>query len=267
MQNQTATTTTTLVSLLQSLSVDSLQTPKGHVIVVNSDMNPIDGFKLILDNKIQSAPVFDKSTGKFTGFLDIKDLVSFCVFLHDSNVKVDTLVDIINFGLKMFKNPTEVTVTYLSRRNLLKEVTSGSNICKAIDILSQGYHRVPIKDQDGKITNIISQSSIIQYIQKNVDNKILTELDCKISELPELGVSNVLSVKKTMPAIEVFKIMDQQRRTSIAVTDENDKFLYSIDSKDINVFLNYPSIPTLQLPIQEFLVKTGSNQALIDLHS
>ncbi len=79
-----------LKELLLSNSVDSIALPKGQVIVLDSSELVVQGFQKLLDNKILSAPVHDHKEGKYIGFLDIRDLISFCVFIHDSNLQVFT---------------------------------------------------------------------------------------------------------------------------------------------------------------------------------
>jgi hypothetical protein len=67
----------------------------------------------LLDNGILSAPVYDSAAKQYTGFLDIRDLVSFVVFVHDEQKVTDsnTLKDIITHGSKLFTTPTTDGVT------------------------------------------------------------------------------------------------------------------------------------------------------------
>jgi hypothetical protein len=70
--------------------------------------------KTLVDHNILSAPVFDEKTQKYTGFLDIRDLVSFVVFVDDDQ-KSDVpqnLNELIMHGCKLFKVELDgVTVT------------------------------------------------------------------------------------------------------------------------------------------------------------
>jgi hypothetical protein len=59
----------------------------------------------LIDKNILSAPVYDEKEGKYIGFLDIRDLVSWVVFVYDEQ-KVDDdtrLGDLIKHGLGQFK--------------------------------------------------------------------------------------------------------------------------------------------------------------------
>lgn len=77
-----------LKELLLASSVDSITAPKKGVISLDSGDQVVQGFQKLLDNNILSAPVWDTKENKYIGFLDIRDLVSFCVFIHDNNLQV-----------------------------------------------------------------------------------------------------------------------------------------------------------------------------------
>jgi CBS-domain-containing membrane protein len=126
----------------------------------------------LIDHNILSAPVYNAAEKQYTGFLDIRDLVSFIRYVYDEKQVQDsnTLHDVIRNGVKMFNTPTTdgVTVTYLSRRNRFTPVKSGSSLLDAAHVLAQRAHRVPIIDEHGQVINIISQSSVISFLNKHV---------------------------------------------------------------------------------------------------
>lgn len=77
-----------LKELLLGSSVDTITAPKNGVIELEATDQVVQGFQKLLSNNILSAPVWDNKEGKYIGFLDIRDLVSFCVFIHDNNLQV-----------------------------------------------------------------------------------------------------------------------------------------------------------------------------------
>lgn len=80
-----------LKELFQTTSVDTIGLTKGQVIVLESTDLVVHGFQKLLDNRILSAPVWDSKEKKYLGFLDIRDLISFCVFIHDNNMQVSVI--------------------------------------------------------------------------------------------------------------------------------------------------------------------------------
>lgn len=241
-----------LKQLLLTTSVDSLVSPKGGVIVLESTELVVHGFQKLLDNNILSAPVWDVKEHKYIGFLDIRDLVSFCVFIHDNNLQADNLLDIVNFGAKMFKHTTDgVTLPYLARRNPIHAVKQGSSLQAVVEILIKGVRRVPVIDDNGKVVSIVSQSSLIQFV-----NKHLAELkplfEDKIEKLG-IGSSPVLTVTKETRAIDVFRMMDHHMRSGVAVVDSTGTLLGYTSGPDLKLFIQTPSVGVLQLPIMTFL--------------
>ena len=70
-------------------TVVPLPAPFTHVQVVTIDSStPVDkAFKILVDNHISAAPVFDKANNKYVGFFDIADMLDYIVELvqkHDA---------------------------------------------------------------------------------------------------------------------------------------------------------------------------------------
>jgi len=244
-----------LKQLLLSSSVDSIAPPKNGVIVLDSTEQVVQGFQKLLDNNILSAPVWDVKENKFIGFLDVRDLVSFCVFIHDNNLQGDSLLDIVNFGAKMFKHATDgVTLPYLARRNPFYAVKHDSSLHEVVEILAKGIKRVPVvDDKSGKVVNIVSQSSIIQFLNKHL-KEISPIFENTIEEIG-IGSTPVLTVSKETRAIDVFRMMDQHTRSGVAVVDTSGSLLGYTSGPDLKLFIQTPSLGVLQLPIMSFLSK------------
>jgi len=153
-----------LRELLATNTVESVILPKGRVVVLESSEPVVHGFQKLLDNNILSAPVWDVKEGKYIGFLDIRDLISFCVFIHDNNLQAENLLDIVNFGAKMFKHATDgVTLPYLARRNPFHSVRHAASLLDVVEILARGVRRVPVIDADGKVVNIVSHHPLCSF--------------------------------------------------------------------------------------------------------
>ena len=55
------------------------------IVVILSSEQPMNAFRRLIDNGIQSAPVIDEKSGKITGLLDLRDLVSLVVLMVDEH--------------------------------------------------------------------------------------------------------------------------------------------------------------------------------------
>jgi len=223
------------------------------VIVIKSTSSPYEGFKTLVDTNVLSAPVYDEKTQKYTGFLDIRDLVSFVVFVDDDQ-KSDVpqnLHELIMHGCKLFKMELEgVTVTYLSRRNSFHPVSTKGSLLEVCEELSKGLHRVPVVDEHGNVVNIISQSSIISFL--NHHHEVLGIAKHSIAEL-NLGTRPVVSVKQDTPALETFRLMDKKKISGVAVVDHAGKFVGNTSASDLKLFMKTLSLEILNKPIMEVL--------------
>jgi len=248
--------TTSFKKLLADTKSSDLTLQKGSVIIVKSTDTPLEGFKQLLEHNILSAPVYDISSQKYTGFLDMRDLVSFVVFVDDDQ-KSDfpsNLNELILRGSKLLKQPSDgVTCTYLSRRNPFHAVSPNDSLLVVCEMLAKGLHRVPVVDSTGKVVNIISQSSIITFL--NLHLSILKhETQHTITDL-NLGSKPVISVKQDTSVINTFRVMDNKKISGVAVVDAHGKFLGNTSASDLKLFIKTLNIDILNEPIMQYLKK------------
>lgn len=218
-------------------------------------MLPFSSIQALIKNKIQSAPVYDEATNSYIGFLDVRDLVSFVRFVFDEQKVVDnnTLKDIIFHGVHMFKAPTTegVTVSYLARRNKFAPLTKDATLYDAVELLSRGLHRVPILSAEGKLINIVSQSTIVSYLDKHLEK--LKDLASMTIEATGLGTKPVQSVPQTASVIDTLRLMDSKGLSGVAITADHGKLVGITTGKDLGFFIDNPSLATLSAPVFQFL--------------
>lgn len=239
--------------VLKSLKVDDLPKPvHNKAITIDSKLTPEQGFKVLVENNILAAPVYNAETKEYTGFLDIRDFVSFVVHVcGDATSKTITFEELVKEGLKKFAVKTEgITVSYLSRRHRFIPKTKDTTLYEIAEELSKGNHRVPIVAEDGSIVRIVSQSNILQVIAKHFQS-----FSEGSKSLKDLGLSRkeVLHVNQGQSAYQTFKLMDDNNRSGVAVVDGQGNFLSCTTGKDLKPFLNNPVAYAVHLPIMEFL--------------
>jgi len=242
--------------LLSKETVKAIEAPDS-IIVIESKENLHDAFQKLLDNNILSAPVHDKEKNEFIGFLDVRDLVSFVVFVYDEQKVTDNtrLRDLLQHGTGQFKMPTTdgVTVSYLARRNRFASVQQDAPLLRVSEILAKGVHRVPVVNGQGKVVNVISQSSIVKYLADNLRDAIIENKNDPTIEALKIGTKPVLSVNKKATVISTYRQMDQKKRSGMALVDETGRFVGTTTGKDLGLFLENPTLAALNLPIFEHL--------------
>jgi len=143
-----------------------------------------------------------------------------------------------------------ITVTYLCRRNPFKAVEGEATLEEVCKILATGTHRVPVVSADGKVSNIVSQSTIIQFLATHfVNDEFLKKTVAEI----HLGSSPVLSVIQTDTALKTFSKLDDSGRSGLAVVDAEGVLVGNTSGSDIKLYLKHHE--TLNQTIIEFLNK------------
>ena len=93
---------------------------------------------------------------EFVGFLDVRDLISYVIMLHDAEgVTSDTTFnDVIN--------SIDITTVDFAKRNPFTPVSSNDSLLTVAQLLARReVHRVPVVD-NGSLVNIISQLDVIR---------------------------------------------------------------------------------------------------------
>lgn len=239
-----------LASFLSSHKLSDLPQPRPHVICVPAGTAPTEAFKILVDNNILSAPVYDEYLHHYWGFLDLRDLISFAVFAEE-NAGGHTLNEIIGHGVKMFRHPeTAITTPYLARRHSFTPVPETATLADVASILASGVHRVPVL-KAGQVLDIISQSNLISYIYGHLKD-IPSLAHIHIADM-RIGTSPVLAVKHSTSVFETFKLLDSQGKTGTAVVDDHGAILTSTCGKDLKLWLMAQSAGFMKMSIFDFL--------------
>jgi len=240
------------------------------VVVIDSHMGLQMAFSLLISNQILSAPV--KDGGRFIGFLDIRDLVSFVLFAakehskHAEDVSLDLLMSDENFfkpnhkveQAKMFANPLQaITVSYLCRRHKFTAVSGQEKLINVLRLLAtRELHRIPVEDNEGNLVAIISQSNIIDFLVKKLEQNNNDSLSMKLQQSildAKIGHSPVFSAVATAPASLAFELMDNKQVFGLAVVNNEGALVGNISASDIKLFFQSPDFRILSLPLTDFL--------------
>jgi len=223
------------------------------IVEISSTLSIGDGFQVLLDNNVLSAPVYDPAAKTYVGFLDLRDLVSWAVFLFDEQENpADDELDLINAAHKLYKHATGgISLSYLARRNPFRAVKCGSNLASVAAILKTGVKRVPVLNDENRVTFIISQTSVNRFLYDNI-KELKGDTSIPLCNL-SIGREPVLAVPSNTAAIETFRLMDNKHISGVAVVDEKGCVIANTSSRDLKNFVKSPRRSTLLLPIAKFL--------------
>lgn len=244
-------------AFLQKHTVEELKLPTGHVFELESSLEPEVGFARLLKQCVLSAPIYDKATHSYLGFLDVRDLVSAVVYCRErAQTGPPQPDDPVTYALSVWeKDRTPTTLAYLCRRNPFIPVKPTSTLLEVAEILANQTHRVPVLGTDGRFVSILSQSNIIGFIRLHKE-EIKDDLKHTLSEL-HLGLKSVVTVSANDCALRAFQLIDRSGLSGIGVVDEEGKLVGNTSARDIK-YLTSTSTPAslnLNLPVMQYLAQ------------
>jgi CBS domain-containing protein len=255
------------VSPARKKKVGDLPAAQQPVVIVSSKDTLEQGFQKLSDANILSAPVWSEETHKYTGFLDMRDLVSSVVFIADqaTSATTKTLSD-------LFVNAKWVggafSVTYLSRRNPFKSVKASDSLLSVAELLANKasatkVKRVAVVDDAGVVTGIVSQTTLVAFLAKQIAEHH-AHLGRTVEQL-NLGNAPVVSVSENAPALEAFRLMDARHINGLAIVSDNGRLTGNISVRDLKLFVKHIDFDRLLQPVGEFVKQL--RQSAIDIMS
>jgi len=246
---------------LDQTKVENLLDPNFKLIFAKSTDSIIETLKLLQTKGILSVPVYDEHQQKWLGLVDVFDILTVLIFMSDLKSLVEALnkkeVDYYSFvetELKVLKDESVATILNSSQHNPWCPVSRLKPLHSLMDIFSRDVNlqRVPIVDDDGDVIGLISQSTVINFLYKNVeqfpDTAAIKVKDTAIS-------SPVISVGFDQMAIAAYKLMVSHGVTGIAIVDKEGKLASSLSVSDFKGSLESNLFHDLCLPIGLYLEK------------
>jgi len=216
------------------------------VVIVEKGAPLSQAFHILVKNNIYSAPVWNRTTGEYVGFLDLLDVITFIVNLFeieereskrrksdDPSLDFDALMQ----RLERMDSQSVEKVTDLSATNPFHVVSEDDSLETVLQVFSStGTHRIAVQDSLSafpKLAYILTQSALIRWLADhlqllgNVVNKTIKQL--------KLGLKIVISVSSEEAAIEAFKLMARHKITAVAIVSPEGQLLANLSAKDIKV--------------------------------
>jgi len=221
-------------------------------------------------------PVYDRSRGSFSCFLDMVDVVAFCV-KHCTDIPGNPHQEDEQKLLHtpLFCTKTCGEVADLSRRNPFLPVESQAPLLEVISLMvNWGVHRIPVVDAEGEMVTILSQSRVVSFLYKYIRSFSLSLLHTPAAALLPTTTNNlsslpfsekhercgccrpqrVVTVRTTDRAIDGFITMHDNCVSAVAVVDEKGRITANLSASDVKaVGYDGTFITRLFRPIPEFL--------------
>jgi len=251
--------------LLETTQAGTLlvDTPKGIVTASKADLLSY-AFEVMIHNKILSVPLYDPSKHSFTAFIDMVDIVSFCMEkMSKEELAEGNLTSLMESAIQ-FKNVDCGQIADISKRNPYAPVESSAPLLSVIQLMSNwSVHRVPIVDAEGELITIITQSHIMRFLYQHM--YMFGDLAGKTLESLHMIHNGVVSVPLKRRAMDAFKVMHDQKVSAVAIVDHAGKLVGNISASDLKV-IGYDGalLSRLAYPISQFLkiLSTENKEAM-----
>lgn len=207
----------------------------------------------MIKNKIQCLPVYNESTKKYIGFIDIYDIVKY-IFnaAGPATVKPD-------FFQVFKRQPFGDTPVYRIIRTLGKGnsayIAESSYMDGVFDLtVSLNLHHIPVMVRQ-KLVGMISQARVVQYLAENIPN--FSDLaSTKLKDLNLSGTDNVYIISDNVPSITAFAYMSEKGVRGLAVVNAEGQYIDSINSFDVEGLVHGDFFSDLRQPILRYLSKS-----------
>jgi len=138
----------------------------------------------------------------------------------------------------------------LCQKNKFIPVEESDSLFKVVQILSTDVPRVPVLGPNGRIINIISQSTIISLISRHCHQIPET---VTIGTLFDLGTRPVMTVHQSLSFIATLRVLEMHKISGVAIVGDGGRMLGVTTGKDLKKFIQHPSLNLLNGPIFENL--------------
>jgi CBS domain-containing protein len=230
--------------------------PTTRLVEAKTTDSIIDGFQLLIDNKILSIPLYSVNKQQYVGFLDIIDVVH-----HFLNVlNEDDLKEGYESFKKRFSGVTCGEASDLSGRNPYKATDTSGTLQAAVNLICHwNAHRVPLVDISGSLQHIFSQSYIAKALSKYIQlfpfvNKTITELNLGFKD-------NIITVRDNSIVKDAFELMRKSDISGVGVVDENHHLVGVLSVSDLReIGYDKDIFAKLCLKISDFLHLIGQTR-------
>lgn len=203
------------------------------------------------------------SEDQFIGMFDMIDVVHFIA----ENFEEATIMGPGFEGelqqAEKFLHARVKDVVDFSRRNPFVPVPDDASMFTIGELLADlSVHRVNVFNSEGKLANIITQSAMVELLEKNLDRMP----DKAAKTVGSIGKRPVITVDISEPTINAFRVLYKHGLYAVPVVNKlnGNSIVANISAKDVKIVCSTPAhLSLLHSPISQFL--SAVHQQEIDI--
>ncbi|KAJ3182626.1 cell separation during budding [Geranomyces variabilis] len=238
------------------------------VVVINGDVPVESACETLILNGISSAPVWDKDKNLYAGMFDYRDVVTYVLVGLSKDTPIDASAsmefkELVRLARSHEPVPAKLAAD-ISQRNPFYSVIEQTHLLQVAALFSSTIHRVAVMNDAG-LRGIISQSTVIQYLYKNIEKfpDVQSVFAKSIKELG-LGTKSVIAVDGTTSVLDALKLMSKNDVSSLAVLSVTGGIIANLSMSDIKWVLRSSKFNLLWQTCLQFVGFIDSEQGIMD---
>eukprot|EP00029_Vermamoeba_vermiformis_P005119 TRINITY_DN1689_c0_g1_i1.p1 TRINITY_DN1689_c0_g1~~TRINITY_DN1689_c0_g1_i1.p1 ORF type:complete len:339 (-),score=98.96 TRINITY_DN1689_c0_g1_i1:97-1113(-) len=254
MGNDTSKQIHTLKEALQTKPVSAIFPANYKLISADAHETVGSVFNKLADNKILSVPIYDPKSKKFYAFVDLIDIVTNTLELQQEY----PLREKAGIEDEEFGNEPCLDLVNKSQRNFYHTIEDSATLQKAVnELCATKAHRLAVLNKYGEFVSVLTQSKIIQYLAKLVDDLHLGKK--KVKDLG-LGKTPVISVNLNKSrALDAFKTIQMSNISGVAIVDDDGAIVDNLSVSDLKLLdYNKKMFDALLEPLEKFLKRKST---------
>eukprot|EP01126_Amoeba_proteus_P040747 TRINITY_DN4363_c0_g1_i3.p1 TRINITY_DN4363_c0_g1~~TRINITY_DN4363_c0_g1_i3.p1 ORF type:complete len:323 (-),score=42.90 TRINITY_DN4363_c0_g1_i3:74-1042(-) len=256
----------------KTLVKDVIRT-QGDVISVESDSLLSGVFQKLLENRISSAPVYNKSENRFANFVDVQDFCNYVSHILDTvgvEKAEESLLESSCSVLEEFRNLHSnwagkfVDNLYQtdSLRRAINVMVSLVNVHRYKSykrprlflFMLYSSFRLPVFTLSGDLVGILSQMDIVSLLDTHI--QLFPIANKSVKDL-RLGLKEVIQISDSLTLKDAFRVIRENRVSGIAVVDKRGYLVGNVSASDIKIIgKNFENLNLLEDPVSVWLSNT-----------
>lgn len=224
------------------------------LICIDKSYSIQKAFQLMESNDLTSVPVFlDRNSDDWSScvIFDYNDLNTFLLLVMNKiSIKaltqdelisrfqtISKLQEYVNTNVEKVKKGHDVPISFIL--NLIPKppiiiLSENDNLTKAMETFCNGAKRIAIKNENNKITGILSQRRLVKHIWELIKNFPYLDLilNSTLDEL-KVGSGNPTTINENQLLIDALGLMFTEKVSSIAVVDSSRSVVGNVSVVDI----------------------------------
>jgi len=249
-------------ALLRDVKVDHF-VRKDHKMVIFKKTDTLDtAVRALSDSKLLSAPVFDEHD-QCLGFCDIRDMMQFIISVVTADSGTSTVTDDAwKAYSKQISSTKLADVVNYSGQNPYIPVFETAELSQAAQFLRKPHvHRAAILNSSNEVSGILSQSDIIKYVAKHLEDtpdlkilgaQTLKSLKGQRDDSKDSADMSLSHIASTTTVVQALTTMKSKGLSVVAVTDDHGKLVGEFSSSDLRG-LSQDNFSRLLATVADFL--------------